>query len=86
MEPNPHFLSGARDADSQALRPDARGDFRCGCSDLCRLFVLLDPSSQATRNQTLIRTSTGVWHVTYNAENRPVVFSNDTGVIEMAYD
>ncbi len=37
-------------------------------------------------NQTLVRTATGIWHVTYNAENRPVVFSNDTAVIEMAYD
>ncbi|MDD2460148.1 MAG: RHS repeat-associated core domain-containing protein [Kiritimatiellia bacterium] len=37
-------------------------------------------------NQTLIRTSTGIWHVRYNAENRPVCFSNDTIVVEMAYD
>jgi len=44
------------------------------------------PEFDADGNQTLIRTSTGIWHVTYNAENRPIVFSNDTGVIEMAYD
>ncbi len=25
-------------------------------------------------NQTLIKTSTGVWSGTYNAENRPVLF------------
>ncbi|MFA7054857.1 MAG: RHS repeat-associated core domain-containing protein, partial [Kiritimatiellia bacterium] len=40
----------------------------------------------ADGNQTLIRTATGIWNVTYNAENRPVCFSNDTAVIEMAYD
>jgi len=35
---------------------------------------------------SLLKTSTGIWHVTYNAENRPILFSNDTTVIEMAYD
>ena len=44
------------------------------------------PVFDADGNQTLIKTSTGIWHVTYNAENRPVCFSNDTAVIEMAYD
>ncbi len=37
-------------------------------------------------NQTLVKTSTGVWHVTYNAENRPVVWSNETAVVTMDYD
>lgn len=37
-------------------------------------------------NQTLVRTATGIWRVIYNGENRPVLFSNDTAVIEMAYD
>jgi RHS repeat-associated protein len=37
-------------------------------------------------NQLMLRTSTGIWHVTYNAENRPILFSNATTKVEMAYD
>jgi RHS repeat-associated protein len=37
-------------------------------------------------NQTLIKTATGIWHVTYNAENRPILFSNATTKVVMAYD
>jgi len=44
------------------------------------------PEFDADGNQTLIKTTTGIWHVTYNAENRPILFSNDTTVVEMAYD
>jgi RHS repeat-associated protein len=44
------------------------------------------PVFDADGNQTLIRTSTGVWHVRYNGENRPVCFSNDTAVVDMDYD
>jgi RHS repeat-associated protein len=44
------------------------------------------PGFDADGHQTLLKTATGIWHVTYNAENRPVIFSNDTAVIEMAYD
>jgi len=44
------------------------------------------PEFDADGNQTLLRTLTGIWHASYNAENRPVLFSNDTSVIEMAYD
>jgi len=44
------------------------------------------PEFDADGNQTLLKTATGIWHVTYNAENRPVVFSNDTTMVEMAYD
>ena len=36
--------------------------------------------------QTLLRTTTGLWHVGYNAENRPILFSNETTKVEMAYD
>lgn len=36
--------------------------------------------------QTLIRTTTGIWYVTYNGENRPILFSNDTAVVSMSYD
>jgi hypothetical protein len=44
------------------------------------------PVFDADGNQTLIRTSTGVWHVRYNGENRPVCFSNDTAIVDMDYD
>ncbi|MDO4411349.1 MAG: RHS repeat-associated core domain-containing protein, partial [Akkermansia sp.] len=32
------------------------------------------PTFDAAGNQTLVRTATGTWAVTYNAENRPVIF------------
>ena len=44
------------------------------------------PEFDLDGNQTMLRTTTGIWHVTYNAENRPVIFSNETAVIEMGYD
>jgi RHS repeat-associated protein len=44
------------------------------------------PEFDLDGNQTLLRTTTGIWHVWYNSENRPILFSNDTTVVEMAYD
>ena len=37
-------------------------------------------------NQTLIKTSTGIWSVTYNGENRPVRWENEDTVVTMSYD
>ena len=37
-------------------------------------------------NQTLIKTETGVWSVTYNAENRPIRWESGDTVITMAFD
>ena len=37
-------------------------------------------------NQTLIKTETGVWSVTYNAENRPIRWQSGDTVITMAFD
>ncbi len=47
-----------------------------------------EPVHDADGNQTLIRTSTGIWQVTYNAENRPVRFVNESAktVVECTYD
>ena len=47
-----------------------------------------EPVHDADGNQTLIRTSTGIWQVTYNAENRPVKFESEDGgtTVECAYD
>ncbi|MFR2783313.1 MAG: hypothetical protein ACLTEI_04685 [Akkermansia muciniphila] len=47
-----------------------------------------EPVHDADGYQTLIRTSTGIWQVAYNAENRPVRFVNESAntVVECAYD
>ena len=46
------------------------------------------PAFDLAGNQTLVKTSTGIWRVTYNAENRPVRFASEDGniVVESAYD
>ena len=37
-------------------------------------------------NQTLVKTATGIWSVTYNGENRPVLWSNGATNITMKFD
>ena len=37
-------------------------------------------------NQTLIKTETGIWSVTYNAENRPIRWQSGDTVITMSFD
>ena len=46
------------------------------------------PQFDADGNQTLIKTNTGIWSAVYNAENRPVTFSNSESntVVECQYD
>ena len=46
------------------------------------------PLFDADGNQTRIKTETGIWEVIYNAENRPVSFTNaeSNTVVECAYD
>ena len=46
------------------------------------------PLFDADGNQTRIKTETGIWEVFYNAENRPVSFTNTESntVVECAYD
>jgi RHS repeat-associated protein len=44
------------------------------------------PAFDDDGNQTLVKTSTGIWNVTYNAENRPAVWSNGTAVVTMDFD
>ena len=41
------------------------------------------PEFDADGNQTLIKTSTGTWNVTYNAKNRPVLFAKSDGSVTM---
>ena len=46
------------------------------------------PTYDADGNQTLVKTSTGIRSVEYNAENRPIRFTSSDGstVIECSYD
>ena len=46
------------------------------------------PVFDADGNQTLVKTSTGIWNVEYNAENRPIRFTceDEATVIECTYD
>lgn len=47
-----------------------------------------EPTYDDAGNQTLVKTSTGIWAVTYNAENRPMRFTNaeSATVVECTYD
>ena len=46
------------------------------------------PEYDADGNQTFVQTTTGIWHVTYNAQNRAVRFESKDGhtVITCGYD
>ena len=46
------------------------------------------PTYDDAGNQTRVKTSTGIWSVVYNAENRPTSFTNaDSGtIVECSYD
>ena len=46
------------------------------------------PTFDDAGNQTKVKTSTGIWSVVYNAENRPTSFTNaDSGtIVECSYD
>ena len=44
------------------------------------------PQYDADGNQTLIKTETGIWSVTYNAENRPIHWRSGDTEITMAFD
>ena len=37
-------------------------------------------------NQTLIKTATGIWFVTYNGENRPILWTSGDNTIYMSFD
>ena len=47
-----------------------------------------EPTYDDAGNQTKVKTNTGIWLVTYNAENRPTSFTNtDSGtIVECSYD
>ena len=50
------------------------------------LFMKYSPFLWLDGNQTLIQTSTGIWSVTYNAENRPVRWESGDMVVTMDFD
>ena len=49
-------------------------------------YCLTTVKMQPGFNQTLIKTSTGVWSVTYNAENRPVRWERGSTVVTKDFD
>lgn len=58
-------------------------------SNLCDTASLREefhPQFDDDGNQTLVKTATGIWSVTYNGENRPILWSNGTTNIFMSYD
>lgn len=46
------------------------------------------PTYDTDGNQTKVKTSTGIWNVTYNTENRPIRFTSENGqtTVECGYD
>ena len=44
------------------------------------------PQYDEDGNQTLVKTATGVWQVTYNCENRPILWTHGTNTISMTFD
>ncbi|MHA3691458.1 RHS repeat domain-containing protein [Akkermansia sp. AKK6] len=57
-------------------------------TDVTRNTEPFTPTCDADGNQTRIRTSTGIWEVSYDANDRPVSFTNQDKrtVIECGYD
>lgn len=58
-------------------------------SNLCDTASLREefgPQYDLDGNQTLVKTSTGIWQVTYNGENRPVGWTCGTTNIVMSFD
>ena len=44
------------------------------------------PVYDADGNQTVVKTSTGIWNIVYNGENRPILWTQGTNTISMSYD
>ena len=59
-------------------------------TDTSALFVspreTFTPLFDADGNQTLVKTATGIWSVTYNGENRPILWTCGDTNITMSYD
>ncbi|MBS6781826.1 MAG: hypothetical protein KH245_13170, partial [Akkermansia sp.] len=57
-------------------------------TNIIQADVSFDPLYDADGNQTRIRTSTGIWNVCYDANDRPVSFTSEDGrtVVACGYD
>lgn len=55
-------------------------------TDVRRSGAVFMPTYDADGNQTSVNTSTGTWSVQYNADNRPVVFTQGNKKVECTYD
>ena len=59
-------------------------------TDTSALFVspreIFTPLFDADGNQTLVKTATGTWQVSYNGENRPILWTCGATNIVMSYD
>ena len=62
--------------------------FACNSANETTIEGDLVPAYDADGNATLIKTATGTWSVSYNAENRPIRFecTGTQTVVEMNYD
>ena len=52
----------------------------------CTAIDAFEPEYDADGNQTKVLTDTGVWAVEYNAENRPIRWTQGNKVITMGFD
>ena len=44
------------------------------------------PNYDADGNQTVVKTLTGIWHIAYNGENRPIFWEQGANMICVSYD
>ncbi len=66
-----------------------RGTNSIYCANNLNQYTAVDdftPQFDDDGNQTLIKTATGIWSVTYNGENRPIFWVQGTNTIAMSYD
>jgi RHS repeat-associated protein len=66
-----------------------RGANSIYCANNLNQYTAVDdftPQFDDDGNQTLIKTPTGIWSVTYNGENRPIFWAQGTNTIAMSYD
>lgn len=54
--------------------------------DMTRASVVFTPMYDADGNQTKVNTSSGIWSIQYNADNRPVIFIQGKKRVECVYD
>lgn len=54
--------------------------------NVARSGAIFTPTYDTDGNQTSVKTATGVWAVQYNADNRPVVFTQGIKKVECVYD